>query len=69
MRAVCVQKTEQGVTVVALDLHDSLGHDGDGVGVPLSDGEEGLGEVLQHLRVLLARALECHHVLQGKSSH
>jgi len=40
-------------TVVPFDLHDSLGHDGDGVGVALSDGEQGLGEVFQHLGPIL----------------
>jgi hypothetical protein len=54
------------ITIVSLDLHDGLGHDRDCVGVSLPDGEQRLGEVLQHGRILLVRVLKSNDVLKRK---
>jgi hypothetical protein len=50
--------------VIALDLHDSLGHDGDGVGMSLPNSEKRLNEFLQNLKIFFVGFFERNNVLQ-----
>jgi len=52
--------------VIALDLHDGLGHGGDGVGVAVSNGEQSLRESFQDDLVVGVGLFKRDNVLKGK---